>query len=221
MDIDTLKGLARCPLFGGLTEEEIVGLMHTVRYRVVNYRKGGIFTYAGTPCVHADIVIDGEMKASLVGPTGRVIRMTMHHSGNMLAPAFLFAHDNLYPVTVEAATDARVLRLSPDCLEQLLHADSRIAMNFVSILSNIIAYLTKKVGTLSLTVREKLILYLEELQKQQHTDRILLPMSRQELADMFAIQKYSLQRCLNELQDAGAIKIEGRHIHIKNLQNRF
>ena len=217
MDVDTLKGLSSCPLFGGLTELEIMDLMHAVRYRVVSYRKGEIFTYAGSPCLHADIVLDGEMKANLIGPTGRIIRMTMHHSGNMLAPAFLFAKDNLYPVTVEAATDARVLRLSPGDLEQLLHADTRLMMNFVRILSNIIAYLTKKVGSLSLNVREKVCLYLKEQQRQQQTDSILLPMSRQELADLFAIQKYSLLRCLSELQQTGAIKVEGRQIQIVNL----
>lgn len=40
MDIDTLKGLSSCPLFGGLTEQEIIDLMRTVRYRVVSFRKG-------------------------------------------------------------------------------------------------------------------------------------------------------------------------------------
>ena len=34
MDIDTLQGLRRCPLFNGLTESEIIDLMHTVRYSV-------------------------------------------------------------------------------------------------------------------------------------------------------------------------------------------
>lgn len=43
---------------------------------------------------------------------------------------------------------------------------------------------------LSLTVREKIILYLKEQQQEQQTLRILLPMSRQQLADLFGIQKF-------------------------------
>ena len=39
-------------------------------------------------------------------------------------------------------------------------------------------------------------------------------MSRQELADHFGIQKYSLQRALNELQESGAIRIDGKTIEI-------
>ena len=48
MDIDTLQGLRRCPLFNGLTESEIIDLMHTVRYRVVRCCKGhdgSLWTY--------------------------------------------------------------------------------------------------------------------------------------------------------------------------------
>ena len=46
MDIDTLQGLRRCPLFNGLTESEIIDLMHTVRYRVVRCCKGGSYGVA-------------------------------------------------------------------------------------------------------------------------------------------------------------------------------
>jgi len=39
-------------------------------------------------------------------------------------------------------------------------------------------------------------------------------MSRQELADHFGIQKYSLQRALNELQESGFIRINGKIIEM-------
>ena len=216
MDIDTLHGLTQCPLFAGLTDDEVMELMHLVRYRIVRYGKGGIFAIAGEACTHADIVIRGEMVASMTGPSGRTVRMTMHHAGQMLAPAFLFAKVNLYPVSVEAATDAQVLRLLPGDLETLLHADSRLMMNFIRILSNNIAYLTKKIGLLSMTVREKVLAYLKKQQQEQQSSRIRLPFSRQQLADVFGIQKYSLQRCLGELQDEGLIRLEGKYVQILN-----
>lgn len=214
MDIDTLHGLTQCPLFSGLTDDEVIELMHTVRYRIVRYRKGEIFALAGDTCQHADIVVSGEMTANLIGPSGRSIRMTMHHAGKMLAPAFLFAQSNCYPVTVEAAVDTQVLRLMPADLEKLLHADSRLMVNFIRILSNNIAYLTKKIGLLSLTVREKIMLYLKEQQQAQQSSRVHLSLSRQQLADLFGVQKFSLQRCLNELQQDGLIRIEGKYIQL-------
>lgn len=214
MDIDTLHGLMKCPLFKGLDEKEVIELMHTVRYRVLHYRKGQVFSQAGDICLHADIIISGEMTAYLVGPTDRVIRMTMHHSGNMLSPAFLFAKDNHYPVAVEASSEAQVLRLQSADLEKLLHSDQRLMLNFISILSNIVSYLTKKVGMLSMTIREKVCMFLNEQQREQQTRNLRMPFSRQQMAELFGIQKYSLQRCLNELQQEGIIRINGKNIEI-------
>ena len=217
MDIDTLQGLKQCPLFQDLAEPEIIDLMHSVRYRVVHYRKGDVLAFEGYACLYADIIISGEMVASLMGPSGRIIRVAAHQAGKLLAPAFLFASDNKYPVTVEATTETTVLRLTPADLEKMLNSDQRLMMNYIRILSNIVCQLTKKVRMLSMNVREKVSLYLKEQSRLQQTKNILLPLSRQELADHFGIQKYSLLRCLNELKQEGAILVEGRHIHILSL----
>ena len=214
MDIDTLQGLKRCPLFRNLEESEIITLMHTVRYRVFRCRKGQIWVSAGSVCQYADIIISGEMVAYVTGPSGNVIRMAAHQSGQLLAPAFLFAADNQYPVTVEATTETSVLRLSLADFDKMMHDDLRLMQNYILLLSNIISQLTKKVRMLSMSVREKVCLFLMEQSRWQQTNHILLSMSRQELADHFGIQKYSLQRCLNDLKQEGAIRVEGRHIQL-------
>ena len=214
MDIDTLQGLKRCPLFRNLEESEIITLMHTVRYRVFRCRKGQIWVSAGSVCQYADIIISGEMVAYVTGPSGNVIRMVAHQSGQLLAPAFLFAADNQYPVTVEATTETSVLRLSLADFDKMMHDDLRLMQNYILLLSNIISQLTKKVRMLSMSVREKVCLFLMEQSRWQQTNHILLSMSRQELADHFGIQKYSLQRCLNDLKQEGAIRVEGRHIQL-------
>jgi CRP-like cAMP-binding protein len=214
MDIDTLQGLKQCPLFQDLAEAEIIDLMHSVRYRVVHYHKGDVLAFEGSDCLYADIIIRGEMVASLMGPSGRIIRVAAHQAGKLLAPAFLFASDNQYPVTVEATTETTVLRLMPADLEKMLNSDQRLMMNYIRMLSNIVCQLTKKVRMLSMNVREKVSLYLKEQSRLQQTRNILLPLSRQELADHFGIQKYSLLRCLNELKQEGVIRVEGRHIEI-------
>ena len=176
MDIDTLQGLRRCPLFNGLTESEIIDLMHMVRYRVVRCYKGDIHAMEGTACQYADIIISGEMVASMMVSSGRIIRVA-----------------------------------------EILSHDPRLMMNYIKILSNVVSHLTKKVRMLSMTVREKVMHYLEEQIKLQQSKDVLLPFSRQELADYFGIQKYSLQRCLNELKQEGAILVEGRHVKVLSL----
>ena len=214
MDIETLEGLRKCPLFEGLTDNEIMDLMHAVRYRVIRLYKGDFLFVAGDDCLHANIMIGGEVVAYLEGASDRYIRMSTFHAGNMFAPAFLFAQNRRYPVTVQATTNTKVLRISSADFERLLELDPRLSKNFTVILSNLIAGLTKKVGMLLLSVRDKIIFFLKEEQRRQQSNTILLSMSRQELADHFGIQKYSLQRALNELQESGAIRIDGKTIEI-------
>ena len=218
MDIDTLQGLRRCPLFNGLTESEIIDLMHMVRYRVVRCYKGDIHAMEGTACQYADIIISGEMVASMMVSSGRIIRVAVHQSGKLLAPAFFFSSDNQYPVTIEATADTTLFRLMPADLEKILSHDPRLMMNYIKMLSNVVSHLTDKVRMLSMSVREKVMHYLEEQIRLQQSKDVLLPFSRQELADHFGIQKYSLQRCLNELKQEGAILVEGRHVKVLSLK---
>ena len=217
MDIETLEGIRKCPLFKGLTDNEIIDLMHAIRYRVIRLYKGDFLFVAGEDCSHANILIDGEVVAYLESASDRYIRMATFHTGNMFAPAFLFAQDRSYPVTVQATTNTKVLRILSADFERLLELDSRLSKNFAVILSNLIAGLTKKVRMLLSSVHDKVVFFLKEEQRRQQSNTIQLSMSRQELADHFGIQKYSLQRALNELQESGAIRIDGKTIEILRL----
>lgn len=214
MDIDTLQGLKQCPLFKGLDESEIISLIHLIRYRIIRFRKGDVLAYEGNVCQYADIIITGEMVAYITSPSGHVIRMATHQTGKLLAPAFLFANDNFYPASIEATTETIIMRMTRNDLEIMMHNDLRLMTNYLRMLSNIISVLTQKVRMLSMSVREKVCLYLNEQSRLQKTNNILLPLSRQALAEHFGIQKFSLVRCLNELKQEGAIRVEGRHIQI-------
>jgi CRP-like cAMP-binding protein len=184
---------------------------------VTRLYKGDFLFVAGEDCIHANILIDGEVVAYLEGASDRYIRMSNFHAGNMFAPAFLFAQERRYPVTVQATTNTKVLRIHSADFVRLLELDSRLTKNFTVILSNLIAGLTKKVGMLLLSVRDKIIFFLKEERRRQKSNTIRLSMSRQELADHFGIQKYSLQRALNELQESGAIRVDGKTIEILRL----
>ena len=64
------------------------------------------------------------------------------------------------------------------------------------------------------TVKEKVAYLLLELAGEQGSNVIHLSQSRQEIADSFGIQKFSLLRVLADFAKAGAIKINGREVTI-------
>ena len=61
METKVTKALLQCPLFEGLTADEIEQVMPATNYRLVRFDKHDVYVLAGSPCRYADIIVEGEM----------------------------------------------------------------------------------------------------------------------------------------------------------------
>lgn len=217
MERNVLKALQLCPLFKGFKSEEIEHFMENAPYRLVRIDKKETFALTGEPCHHVDIVVQGAMTARMFAPSGKSIRVSEKAPGSVLAPAFIYSTEHTLSVIVEATKPATLLRMSPATLQKLMNINEQLRMNFILLVSNTCSYLVKKVRMLTLhTVREKVAIFLLQEAKQNNSDAFTLTRSRQEIADLFAIQKFSLQRSLKEFANEGIISLNGKNIQILN-----
>ncbi|WP_455070101.1 Crp/Fnr family transcriptional regulator [Prevotella aurantiaca] len=217
MEVLINETLSHSPLFNGLTAKEIKELLQTVNFKIVEYPAKEIYTLAGMPCKYADFILEGELISRMTGLSGKQVQIDRLKACILIAPAFIFAKNNAMPVSVETAQHTTILRMMPSELKHLIDNNERIRMNFIQLLSSIDVFLTQKLRMLSLfTVREKVAYFLMKAAKEQQSRTIKLSNSRQEIADTFGIQKFSLLRCLSEFEDNGAIKIDGKQITILN-----
>ena len=217
MEVSMYEILTNSPFFNGLTAKEIKELLQTVNYKIVEYPAKEIYTLAGMPCKYADFILKGELISRMTGLSGKQVQIDRLKACVLIAPAFIFAKNNAMPVSVETAQHTTIMRMMPSELKHLIDTNERIRMNFIQLLSSIDVFLTQKLRMLSLfTVREKVAYFLMKAAKEQQSRTIKLSNSRQEIADTFGIQKFSLLRCLSELEDNGAIKIDGKQITILN-----
>lgn len=217
MEVSINETLSHSPLFNGLTAKEIKELLQTVNFKIVEYPAKEIYTLAGMPCRYADFILKGELISRMTGLSGKQVQIDRLKACILIAPAFIFAKNNAMPVSVETAQHTTILRMMPSELKHLIDNNERIRMNFIQLLSSIDVFLTQKLRMLSLfTVREKVAYFLMKAAKEQQSRTIKLSNSRQEIADTFGIQKFSLLRCLSEFEDNGAIKIDGKQITILN-----
>lgn len=217
MDKDVLQTLATCPLFQGLQLSEIDGILSGITYRMVDFAAKDIYILAEMPCKYADIIIQGAMIVRMAGLSGKIVQIDRLYKGTLVAPAFIFAKNKDMPVSVETSEPTRILRMMPSELKKLIDTNEQIRMNFIQQLSTIDVFLSQKLRILSLfTVREKVAYFLVKAAEHQQSRVITLDKSRQEIADIFGIQKFSLLRCLSEFEANGAIKIEKRQITILN-----
>ena len=217
MEVSMYEILTNSPFFNGLTAKEIKELLQTVNYKIVEYPAKEIYTLAGMPCKYADFILKGELISRMTGLSGKQVQIDRLKACVLIAPAFIFAKNNAMPVSVETAQHTTIMRMMPSELKHLIDTNKRIRMNFIQLLSSIDVFLTQKLRMLSLfTVREKVAYFLMKAAKEQQSRTIKLSNSRQEIADTFGIQKFSLLRCLSEFEDNGAIKIDGKQITILN-----
>ena len=217
MEVSMYEILTNSPFFNGLTAKEIKELLQTVNYKIVEYPAKEIYTLAGMPCKYADFILKGELISRMTGLSGKQVQINRLKACVLIAPAFIFAKNNAMPVSVETAQHTTIMRMMPSELKHLINTNERIRMNFIQLLSSIDVFLTQKLRMLSLfTVREKVAYFLMKAAKEQQSRTIKLSNSRQEIADTFGIQKFSLLRCLSEFEDNGAIKIDGKQITILN-----
>lgn len=217
MEVSTYEILTNSPFFNGLTAKEIKELLQTVNYKIVEYPAKEIYTLAGMPCKYADFILKGELISRMTGLSDKQVQIERLKSCVLIAPAFIFSKNNAMPVSVETAQHTTIMRMMPSELKHLIDTNERIRMNFIQRLSSIDVFLTQKLRMLSLfTVREKVAYFLMKAAKEQQSRTIKLSNSRQEIADTFGIQKFSLLRCLSEFEDNGAIKIDGKQITILN-----
>lgn len=215
MEQRILEALERCPLFAGMCSTEIEITMSGVDYKLVRYDHHDIYALAGMPCRNADIIVEGVLICRMSALSGKQVEVSRLRTGNIIAPAFIFGKDNGMPVGVETDTKVTVMRISKSNFARLLRDNWQLTENFIHVLSNINVFLTKRMRVLSLfTVREKVAWLLLERAGEQGSNVIHLYRSRQEIADSFGIQKFSLLRVLSDLQKDGAIKINGREITI-------
>ena len=210
-----MQVLQKCPLFAGMSTLSIDLALGNISYQIINFAPRDVYTLAGMPCRFADIVLSGSLICRMVSLSGKQVEVTRLRPGNLIAPAFIFAKNNSMPVSVETDSEVTLLRMTPQTLIKLIDDDADIRMNYIRSLSNIDVFLTHKMKVLSLfTVREKVAYLLLERAGEQNSNTIRLTRSRQEIADSFGIQKFSLLRVLSEFEKEGVIRVDGKTIEI-------
>ena len=188
--------LTKSALFAGLSSDAISELFIHVNYKVTHMRRNEIYTFAGMEHFYATIVLR-----------------------EMIAPALLFSASHVMPVTVKADSETSILQFGVNYLERFIADDVTVRHNFIGILSSIVTTLQRKIHELTmLPAKERIAHYLLRTAREQGSKVITLSNTRQELADSFGIQKYSLNRCLGQLVAQGLISVEGKKVTLLDVR---
>jgi CRP-like cAMP-binding protein len=215
---EVITVIQNCPLFVGLSREELSGLLELCSCRIRSFKKDQMVAVAGDEIGFMHILIEGHVKGEMVDFAGKVIKIEDIEPPRPLAPAFLFGQQNRYPVNITAGVDVKILSIRKDEFLKLMQTSERILRNFVNIVSSRGQFLSNKIRFLSFsTIKGKLAQYLLDLSKKAGSGPIQLSHSQAQLSELFGVARPSVGRAISELNQEGIIRTGGKQVQILDL----
>jgi CRP/FNR family transcriptional regulator, dissimilatory nitrate respiration regulator len=206
--------LVNCPIFTGLTEEELEGIFSRSHHFTKTFEVGEIAAFSGETVNFLMVVLEGSVKGEMVDFSGKIIKIDDIRAPRALASAFIFGRQNKFPVNVMANEKTRLLYIPKYDFMKMLQADIRILQNFLNVVSSQTQMLAGKLKFLSFkTIKGKIAQYILGLAGPDK-DMVELPLTQNDLAEQFGVARPSLARALGEMADEGILQVDRRMIRI-------
>jgi len=208
--MEAIEVIKKNPLFSGLTSDDLSLLERIVVLRQVN--KGELLFCEGDEAEGFYIVASGKVKVYKLSPEGKERILHIVHPCGTFAEAAIFG-DGCYPAYAEPLEAAHLLFFPKTSFLQLLHNQSRIAINMIGGLSRFLRQFASQIEELTFKdVPARLARYLLELAGDEA--ELTLPVSKSQLASNLGTVSETLSRTLRKLSDEGYIRVEGKNITI-------
>ena len=207
------KDLLKCPMFSGVTDEDLTFLADVVRQKT--YDKGDILFAEGDVASGFYVLAEGRIKVYKLSADGKERILHIVQPGSSFAEAAIFG-DGHYPAYAEPLQPSRLFFFPKKDFLNLLHAKSQIAINMIGGLSRFLRQFASQVEQLTFQdVPARLALYILDLAGDD--DQVVtLPIPKGQLASNLGTVSETLSRTFRKLSDEGLIRVEGKTITIED-----
>lgn len=204
MELDVLLNT---PLFKGITEETLLRFVLSKEHIIKNYKASEFIAMQGDICKSAYILCQGKVRTQMVNAEGKQVTIGQLKAPRLLAPAFIFASENRFPVNIEATETSEVLLLNKNALLEFMHQNPTVMHNFLRLISDRSLFLSQKLNEFALqSLKSRLLNYI-----RMHGTIT----SQQEVAQILGVARPSLARALSELISEGCITMKGKKVIIE------
>ena len=206
--------LTTCPLFKGMSIEEHDAFLDRNVNEVIKFEKGETVVRQGDIINAMYLLVDGVVRTQMITDDGNTLEIDLLEAVIPLAPAFIFASNNKYPVDVIAMESCSFLKISKSTLLKEMVHNEKLLINFLTLNSNMTVFLSQKLQMISIkSLRHKLSIFLLE-KTTPEKNYFILKRSRTQLAEYFGVQRPSLARSIKELEDEGVLITNGRVVTV-------
>ncbi len=219
-----MEDLNKIPLFNGIEDMELKGMIACINPRIVNYKKDEFIVMAGDELTGVGVILQGQVAILKENINGDRMIMAVLNEGSMFGEVAAFSKKKNWPSSVYVKKDCKIMFIPPEkIVTQCPRACSShrdLIVNMLKILSDKALSLNKKVEYLAMkTLREKISNYLLEQYKKNNNLSFKIPLSRNALAEFLNVSRPSLSREMGNMRDEGIITFDKANITIKDLQS--
>lgn len=207
--------LLSIPLFKGIGSDELELILKKIIYQRKIYLTGALIASQNETCDRLLILISGAVKGEMLAANGRNLKIEDMYAPTVLAPAFIFGNNNVFPVNVIATSRSEVLIISKSDLLRLFVFNEKVLQNFLSMISSRAQFLSEKLRFHSFkSLKAKIAFYF--LQETGDKQKFQLRHTQNELAELFGVARPSVGRVFYHLQEEQIVDIRYRQVTILN-----
>lgn len=214
-----LNILKKCPLFEGIDDTELLGLLSCLGAKVDFFDKKYTVICEGNSARYIGIVLSGSVQIMQVDYFGNRNIITEIGEGDMFGEAFACAEMEKIPVNIIAAEPSEIMLI--DSRHILLTCSNacgfhqKLIFNLMKDLAEKTLVFHSKLDIISKkTTSEKLMAYLMNEARVQGKNSFLIPFDRQELADFLGVDRSGLSVEIGKLKRARIIDNHKNHFTI-------
>lgn len=211
--------LSQCPLFVGISQEELKSMLGCLDGRIIQTPKGSPVFLEGEPATFVGVVLSGKVQILRTDFYGNRSVLTVVSPGGLFGEAFACAGVETLPVSALALENAGVLLL--DCKRVLTSCPNacpfhkKLVQNLLQGIAQKNLILTQKIRCMSQkTTQEKLMEFLLEQAKQHGRAEFVIPYDRQALADYLGVERSAMSAEISKLKKAGRIDCNGSRFRV-------
>jgi DNA-binding response OmpR family regulator len=178
---------------------------------IYNYKKKNVLYAEGQRPKVVYFVVNGKIKIYKTSADGKELITSISGQGDFLGYTAILENTN-YRDNAEALEDSELMLIPREDFLELITNDTRIAKQFISIITKNIVEKEESLLNLTYNSLRKKVAYglsqLAEKYKQPEKEKIVLDISRENLAHIVGVATESLIRTLADFKSEGLIDIQ-------------
>ena len=208
-----LKG---CPFFTGMSDQEILAVLHCMDAGVKKVDRNAYIFRAGESTESMGLVLHGSVLVIQEDLWGHRNIMAKVLPGDFFGESYAATPGSVLNVSVVANEDTEILMLNVNhllttCQNSCTH-HSRLIRNLVSVLAGKVLQWDSKITHISKrSTREKLLSYLSSESIRQGKLAFDIPYDRQQLADYLSVERAAMSAELSKLKKEGILDTQKNH----------